>query len=676
MLCYRCLIRFKFLLSLLRNSVATYVFYWAVMLSFAFFLMLSASAQTPPDGLVPRRVTHLMRVPEPLGGLVAYRKGKLWGYSDTSGHVLIKPVFQREPAPFALGVGLLTPEQDSLTLINARGEFIRASHRQAIGFAPGEQLQLVSRKGIGFRPALAGLHYPKGRLEAVWDTLWLSPSNNADDVRLSLTRGLRYRQSRLPGKLAELDTEHGQGALIDEHGKPLTKYIYSSIDPFVRGFAVAKRTGPGAGWVLLNRRGQEVVVAPRGWLTPLYQNRTIVTRPAYDAASGEERNHAELVDSTGRVLQTYPAYVFANWLGLGDRVVMVIGKNDGPNRLCDLNGRDLLPGQVFSQIAYPWNNRIWVRTMDGKEGLLNRQLQWITPPQFDKLYYGTEREMIREVYQLPATIRYDTAYAVVKQHGQYGLLSYRTGQVVVPIRYDAVARPLSHGLASLVRQGKEYVVDAQGRELMEGTMPYDPDCREGTCRATVVRGNQATVITTTGQLVCPWVVVRGEGGNLTIRCHLPLYGHHGLVIVQDCFRGTRQEAENLIDRDGKPQLPWQYERVIAHPGFYTMQLLSDLSAPQRVLYDERLRPLTLVPASEWRWLPGQWMTNGFEMYHSSGKHITVPVPSVQRFVFGDVLLPDAPFAKGVWRLTRPQRGQPNNEVAGYLTLGGRQLWEE
>ena len=634
----------------------------------------AALAQPPPGGYVPKRVQHLARVAEPPGGLFPYRMGRLWGYADTTGRVVIKPVFGREPMPFALGVGMVVSEQDSLTLINARGELLRASARHAIGFAAGGGFELISRRGVGFRPALAEFRYPAGQVEAVTDTLWLSPSNNAYDVRLSPTRGLRIKESRLSGGLAGLYGEHDRGALIDERGKPLTKYKYSLIEPYRDGFARAKLTGPSAGMALLNRRGQEVVVARHGGLVGPYSNRVLVSRPTYDAASGERRSHKEIVDTTGHVLQTYPPGTSVEIRRLGSREVLIVTPSNEPLRMYDVNGQELLPGQELAAVYGDWNNRIWVHTMAGKQGLLNQQLQWVASAQYDKLYYSDGEREIRALPRQPDIIRFDTAYAVVKQHGQYGMVSVHTGQVVIPIRYDAIRKPLLHGFASLVREGKTYVVNAQGQELAEGVMPYGPEYHDGTWMATVKGNYQGTVITAQGQLLCPWVSTRkGEGTN---SCHPPTYGHHGLIIVQDCNSSKPGEFANLIDLDGKPQLPWKYERIFARPGFYVMSLPNRGTLPDKLLFDEHLQPLSQTLSNEWRWLPGEWMSNGDEIYHSSGKHLTVPIPLTQTFDLGTRVLPDAPFAKGVWRLTQYVRNQPNNPAAGYITLGGRQLWEE
>ncbi len=61
----------------------------------------------PPGGWPLRPVPELRAVPEPPGGLVPYRQGKLWGFADTTGRVWIRPVFETEPPRFGAGLLLL-----------------------------------------------------------------------------------------------------------------------------------------------------------------------------------------------------------------------------------------------------------------------------------------------------------------------------------------------------------------------------------------------------------------------------------------------------------------------------------------------------------------------------------------------------------------------------------------
>lgn len=639
---------------------------------------LTGWAQAPAGGYLPHRVERLEPVPEPAGGLIPYRKGRLWGYADTTGRVWIRPSWRREPAPFALGFGVLTPEQDSLTLVNARGELLRASTRQAIGFTPPSALFLMARRGVGFRPVLAGLHYPKGSREAVRDTLWLSPDNKPDDVRLSPTRGLRYKPSGLPGKLADLNPQQERGALIDEEGKPLTKYQYATIGPFVNGFARAQRTGRlSGGWVLLDRSGREVVTSPHASLTNLYRNRALVdySLPDAEATARGTWGHAELVDSTGRVIRAFPAGAFAWWLVEGTS--LVVGPRDGPVRFYDVEGHDLLPGQAFASVARFWNNRLWVRTMDGQEGLLDRQLRWVAPAQYQALYHVVNTHFTHAAPASTTTLWHDTAYAVVKQSGKYGLLAYRTGRVVVPIRYDTVMTPLTHGFAALVRSGRSFVVNAQGKELTEGTMQWtNAGCRTSGCWATVVRGKQATVLTEEGWLLCPWWDVSLASNRTSGNCVLPSYGHRGLVVVHDCQQQDPYGVANLVDRAGRVQLPWLYKTIEPWPGFYSLRLLGKLGPPQWLLYDEQLRPLLAKPVVNLRAMAGQWMSTNTELIQAGGKHVSVPLPASQWFSNEVSLLPEAPFATGVWRVEWYDRSQQVEKSTGYLTLGSKQLWEE
>jgi hypothetical protein len=613
-------------------------------------------------------------VPEPSGGLVPYRKGTRWGYSDTLGNLVIQPVFAREPGAFLLGFGVLTPERDSLTLINARGEMIRATRSRALGLLPDGSLQLLSRRGRGFRPALSGLRYLKGSRTAVRDTLWLAPNGEDDLTRLSPTRVVRYLPSLLPGKLATLNPEYERGALLDAQGKALTGYDYADITPFIDGFARAERFRSGQ-VVLLNRQGQEVLpLVQRGstvsGLSNVYHNRALVQRH-YGADTAAASYVVELVDSTGRVLRALAGHSYGSWLINGQ--VYCAKAIRGPLHLFDRDGQPLLNGAAFTEVDQFYNNRLRARTQDGFCGLLDRRLRWVAAPRYQDLYHLSNNG--NRMYSLNgvSSPRYDTAYVVIRQHDQYGLLRCRDGQVVVPIRYDTVTRPLTRGFATLVRAKRSYVVNARGQELSEGVVDWGslPDRQDGPSWVSVRRGQEVAVFDENGQR-CPWQPFQ-------VRCRMPQYGHRGLVIVYDCSRKGSLPVASLLNQAGQRQLlPQRYERIQAIPGFYAMQLAESQSPRTNLpwdLYDEALRPL-LTEVNGWNQLPGNWVGTTYYLLHPSGRRIRVPEATGQSFANEVAYLPQEPFARGVWRLTWLLRISNTGRPAGYITRGGRRLWED
>jgi hypothetical protein len=78
----------------------------------------AAAQDLPPPGGWPLRTVAVLRVvPEPLGGLIPYRQGQLWGFADTTGRVWIRPVFTTQPPRFGAGL-LLQAQQERADLEN------------------------------------------------------------------------------------------------------------------------------------------------------------------------------------------------------------------------------------------------------------------------------------------------------------------------------------------------------------------------------------------------------------------------------------------------------------------------------------------------------------------------------------------------------------------------------
>lgn len=71
-------------------------------------LPVTAQELPPPGGWPLRPVSALQVVAEPPGGLLPYRQGRRWGFADTTGRVWIQPIFTTEPPRFGAGL-LLVP---------------------------------------------------------------------------------------------------------------------------------------------------------------------------------------------------------------------------------------------------------------------------------------------------------------------------------------------------------------------------------------------------------------------------------------------------------------------------------------------------------------------------------------------------------------------------------------
>lgn len=558
---------------------------------------------------------------------------------------------------------------------------LRASKRQAIGFAPTGGFHLIDRRGVGFRPVLAGFRYPPGSPTAVTDTLWLSPRNNINGVRLSATRGLRYKKASLKGQQASLNPEYLQGALVDAQGRALTKYLYARIEPFQASFALARRTGTG-GFVLLNRQGQEVI-PPCSYLSPLHRNRALVGYPIRTPAGWSGRGRVDLVDSTGQVIRAFPDGQDGEWLIEGELFRIGLLRGPAPLHLYDRNGQEVLAGQGLASVGKFWNNRLWVRTLDGHEGLVDRQLRWVVPANYHALYY-LHSDGSRAHYLDPLGDRgrffHDSAYMVVKHAGQYGQVAIGSGRLAVPIQYDTLLSPLTHGFATGQRTGVSYVVNSQGQELTRGKAEWlYATCREGSCWVPVVRNQELTLFNDQGRQLCPWYPIAptgSGGGNCPLPFQLPHPGYDGLTVRYDCRRNEGKGQANLVNQAGQTQLPWRYHAIQAWANFYAMRFSTPSGSPQWVLYNRRLQPVLSQPVADLHERPGNWITSGKELFQADGRRIAVPSPDKQWFVEAVPLLPDEPFARGVWRVEWYDRAKQFEKFAGYLTIGKKQLWED
>ena len=114
----------------------------------------------------------LRRVPLPPGGLIPYRKGNLWGFSDTTGRLIIKPRFPEEPTVFINGYaasqvseveqalqakeGPYVHDYRKLRLFNAQGDMVSGSVDDCIVWT-SRGLVKRSRRGYAGQPEVIEL---------------------------------------------------------------------------------------------------------------------------------------------------------------------------------------------------------------------------------------------------------------------------------------------------------------------------------------------------------------------------------------------------------------------------------------------------------------------------------------------------------------------------------------
>lgn len=611
--------------------------------------------QMPPGGYLPHPVQRLERVPEPPGGLIPYRKGPgghhRWGYADTTGRVIIAPTFTREPDFFVRGFGQYSyePEMEAeaksekayegwpsvWVFFNARGETLRADKDHAVVLLPDSSLGLVERRTNLLAPALVQFkRHHDGKVVFVTE-----PVGNVlgESEVLGEGRVMGYQKQNLPAKAWRLAPELYHVALLDGQGHRLTPYRYMRIHPFHHGYARCERAvGNTSCWGLLDRSGREVALPVYEYLSEVANNRMLVRR----VVSGMPQS--ALLDTTGHLVRPlHPAWAY--WLVPGQLLAEQPDGRGGPVTLFDGNGRPLLGGQRLTAAEPTQRGSVVVECAPGAAGLLDTQARWIVP-------CGQYRFVRRNYSWRGLALPPDMPYQEVQAGRYYGVLDKRDGHAIVPVRYDtllAIAYPVAYVAR---RAGHTFVLDAQGHEVVEGTL---------------APGSTHTELENSPAPLLPVLRPTGEvalfdagGHRLTAwwphtRHHLPQLGSHGRSFVFD----SKTEQWGLIDSVGRVLLPFTYQWVRFRDGLYSggtatkeglgyqlfddnLRLLHSALNSQdqdRIVLDRRGRAVAAPPGEQWQHAPA--INGGYHPY---------------------------PFEFGVWY----------TGAGAYATRGGTKLWEE
>jgi len=358
---------------------------WLVLLGSLLWAPELRAQVVAPAGAPLREVTRLARVPEPPGGLIPYRAGKLWGYADTTGRVVIRPSFEwsdvastlfftEQVARFNksdLPAGFQQPDngEDVQFLLNARGEVLRvrpfeAAVRQPDGslacvprwLAHG-QLELAqaetpygARGSLGFsasvwRRVAPAQDVPAHRPEPGYSRWWRPVgAGRATHDTQPTDPHLRSRFNRPNDKDATL-------ALTDLAGQHLTGHVFWDVEPFSEGLAVAVPAIP----------------APPPGLEPAWRKRFYNFYPL---------THHGYIDTTGRFVIP-PGYETASAFRGGVAVVGALDSlEDEQLGIIDRQGRFVLPPQPL-RLTWPDAQGFVRRQVLTPTG---RALEYLPPP--------------------------------------------------------------------------------------------------------------------------------------------------------------------------------------------------------------------------------------------------------------------------------------------------------
>ena len=601
-----------------------------------------------------------------------YRKGRLWGYADTTGRVVIAPVFSNEPEKFLGGYGQVNTRQANpvtpfakryarpggvYLFLNARGDMLWPDRRHAVLLGADSSLILVKQRGRYFDSAVYRFsRTTTGRLRLRKKQLVPPEGGGVTGVDgLGAGRGIAYLRQNLPAKANVLAPQLLRAALVDKQGRRLTGFDYARIHPFRNGLARFEQTGRDVDqWGLLDRQGREV-------LPGLYQDVEDGGRGRLLANRRVDRDHTcFILDTLGRQVGPVRAGSLY-WVAMGQ----LLSWDDGAGswRLVDPEGRLLLDGQVFTRIDRYDNGTVLVLAGPGRVGVLAPDLSWIVPLQAQRFYYTPAFA--------PQTMDpYWRAAQFVSRGRQHHVLSLRDGRTITTMAYDTILVSFSDMYFGAVRNGRHYVLNRQGREIAEGDLVLgygdnihwrpegwyqDHVCVRPASWAPVVRQKrEVALLDSLGRPQTAWWPYEAERNGHG--CPPPVYTCNGLSILTLCDSSTKM---GVGDRSGRLVIPFGEYSIRYRSGLYMtmaehIHLFTDSG---------KAIPFPAKVVAELR--PQGWAASPEALVNRDGRAYLPPPGHTWelRLFFGEHY-EGYPFEFGIWKTTW-----------GYVTKGGRMLWE-
>jgi hypothetical protein len=476
--------------------------------------------------------------------------------------------------------------------------------------------------------------------------------------------------------------EHPRYGLLDDRGHRLTPPLFHAYSAFSRGYATVRVRRPDD--TPTARRWRYGVLDSLGRLSLPLQDEPL---SAPDAAGFVRRLHR---DAAGR------------------EVVQVLNGR----------GQPAFANYEFEDAGAFWGGRAWARR-EGRQGLIDAQGRWVLPARYEALRYARPHPALSQdrrrygeeldgasppVHYSPnaAGTEPDSSYLLARRNGRYGVVSRHSGREVVPCRYDSVLT-FYQGYGSFRRGGETYFVDAQGRELRLGYyegLTFDlPQGRFFVLYQTAFDpANQerlSTVVDAAGRQVLPWLSGLRQylPDGRALVCNRAAEGGRNWTVVDAGGRVLyRTDAELSYLGGAYGQAHWgnsSDRSAAANPGplpgkgapwgfLERRHEPLDFNVVHLQLLDANLNPVLRRDFATFELLAGGWLL-GFQ--YNPNKQLYSPT----------LLRPDGRCyelpAGQSWWLPRPGDNAEGNEppfrrrgVAltslGYITQGGRQLWED
>lgn len=431
-------------------------------------LLLALGVGAPPATPPLRFVQHLLRVPRSPGGLVPYRRGELWGYADTTGHVVIAPMLTAAPPFSPAGFVRLDayypplhqggksaahePNDDDAysadvasaqvrLFANARGEFLLVHPNEVALLQPDSSLLLCPRylATTARQQELLDVSAEVGLVEKLrWELVTMGKAQQLTTYRLE-TAALERRRAR--GYLTSLQSGTGP-----------KRFSYS-----------ATRRWPG--FIKRTTRGRDGMFH---------------TERKLQAHWIETNSARALLDERGRRLTPYRYAQIGAFSTSGVAMLQARGskRKMGGFGLFDQQGHPVLPlhydrvwpARTGGAVVHEATPRPGQEAVVTRSGIVDEQGHWLLPLQADLLSAPDEADLVRRRrVRAPAdtvveylTMRGQLAFATLPalreasefQHGKawartaagLGLLDTHGRWVVPPGRYQQLQAMESLGL--------------------------------------------------------------------------------------------------------------------------------------------------------------------------------------------------------------------------------------
>lgn len=211
--------------------------------------------------------------------------------------------------------------------------------------------------------------------------------------------------------------EKGKKGIVDENCDIIAPFIYSWIDPFSDGFALAYREGMG----YLDSTGKEVIPC-------------IYDGIGYDELMEDHSMNYDL-DENG----------------------LMLVQRDGRWGFVDKNGKEVIP-LVFEEIIDGFVEKMAAVKQDGKWGYINCQGEIIIPFSYEKANSFHE------------------GIAAVKQNGKWGCIN-QFDTMVIPFQYDDITVFVNNWIE--VKQGEKVgIIDYKEKKIIPCIYDYISICEK------------------------------------------------------------------------------------------------------------------------------------------------------------------------------------------------------